>query len=98
MLRQRTLGRPVAVQGIGMHSGAPVELQLEPAPADSGITFCRTDLPPPNRITSHAAAVGDTQMASTLSSGAVRVATVEHLMSALSGLGVDNVLVGVNAA
>ena len=98
MLRQRTLGRPVAVQGIGLHSGAPVELQLEPAPADSGITFCRTDLPPPNRITSHAAAVGDTQMASTLSSGAVRVATVEHLMSALSGLGVDNVLVGVNAA
>jgi UDP-3-O-[3-hydroxymyristoyl] N-acetylglucosamine deacetylase len=98
VLRQRTLGRSVAVEGIGLHSGAPVELQLEPAPADSGITFCRTDLPPPNRITSHAAAVGDTQMASTLSSGAVRVATVEHLMSALSGLGVDNVLVGVNAA
>ncbi len=98
MLRQRTLGRPVAVQGIGLHSGAPVELQLEPAPADSGIVFCRTDLPPPNRVTSHAAAVGDTQMASTLSSGSVRVATVEHLMSALSGLGIDNALVGVNAA
>jgi UDP-3-O-[3-hydroxymyristoyl] N-acetylglucosamine deacetylase len=97
VLRQRTLGRPVTVQGIGLHSGAPVELRLEPADADSGIVFCRTDLPPPNRVTSQAAAVGDTQMASTLSNGAVKVATVEHLMSALSGLGIDNALVGVNA-
>ena len=96
MLRQRTLGQPVSAQGIGLHGGQRVRLGLRPAPADSGIIFCRTDLPPPNTVTSQAAAVGDTRMASTISQGAVRVATVEHLMSALSGLGIDNALVEVD--
>ncbi|MFZ9734452.1 MAG: UDP-3-O-acyl-N-acetylglucosamine deacetylase [Burkholderiaceae bacterium] len=90
MLRQRTLGQPVSAQGIGLHGGQRVLLCLMPAPADSGIVFCRTDLPAPNTVASQAAAVGDTRMASTISQGAVKISTVEHLMSALSGLGIDN--------
>jgi UDP-3-O-[3-hydroxymyristoyl] N-acetylglucosamine deacetylase len=90
MLRQRTLGQSVSAQGIGLHGGQRVLLCLMPAPADSGILFCRTDLPAPNTVASQAAAVGDTRMASTISQGAVKISTVEHLMSALSGLGIDN--------
>jgi len=98
MLRQRTLGQPVTARGIGLHSGVPVTLSLKPAPADHGIVFRRTDLTPPQDIRSRAGAVGDTRMASTLSQGTARVATVEHLMSALSGMGIDNALVEVDAA
>lgn len=98
MLRQRTLAGPVTAEGLGLHSGARVRLRLCPGGVDTGIVFCRSDLPEPNTITSRAAAVGDTRMASTVSEGTVRVATVEHLMSALSGLGVDNCRVEVDAA
>jgi UDP-3-O-[3-hydroxymyristoyl] N-acetylglucosamine deacetylase len=98
MLRQRTLKTPVSVEGIGLHSGQRVRLGLVPAPADHGIVFRRTDLDGPNEIASGAAAVGDTRMASTLSDGHVRIATVEHLMSALSGMGIDNLTVEVDAA
>ncbi|MEY3970291.1 MAG: hypothetical protein RL617_1304 [Pseudomonadota bacterium] len=98
MLRQRTLQSPVTAEGIGLHSGQRVRLGLFPSPPDSGIVFRRIDLPAPNEITSQAAAVGDTRMASTLAAGDVKVSTVEHLMSALSGLGVDNLLVEVDAA
>lgn len=97
MLRQRTLKTTVTAQGIGLHSGRRVQLTLRPAPADHGVVFRRADLPSPNEVTSTAAAVGDTRMASTISSGPVKVATVEHLMSALSGLGVDNAVVEVDA-
>ena len=90
MLRQRTLRSAVSAQGVGLHSGQRVRLSLQPAPADSGIVFRRSDLPQPNEIVSKAVAVGDTRMASTIGEGAVKVATVEHLMSALSGLGIDN--------
>ncbi|HSG20487.1 MAG TPA: UDP-3-O-acyl-N-acetylglucosamine deacetylase, partial [Burkholderiaceae bacterium] len=93
MLRQRTLKTPVSVEGIGLHSGQRVRLGLVPAPADHGIVFRRTDLTGPNEIASGAASVGDTRMASTLADGHVRVATVEHLMSALSGMGIDNLTV-----
>jgi UDP-3-O-[3-hydroxymyristoyl] N-acetylglucosamine deacetylase len=98
VLRQRTLAQPVTARGIGLHSGVPVTLSLKPAPAEHGIVFRRVDLDPPQDIRSRAGAVGDTRLASTLSQGDARVATVEHLMSALSGLGIDNALVEVDAA
>jgi len=98
MLRQRTLQSQVTAEGIGLHSGQRVRLRLLPAAPDSGIIFRRIDLPAPNEITSQAAAVGDTRMASTVAAGDVKVSTVEHLMSALSGLGIDNLLVEVDAA
>ena len=98
MLRQRTLATPVTAKGIGLHSGVPVQLSLRPAPADHGIVFRRVDLDPPRDIRSEAGAVGDTRMASTVSDGDIRVATVEHLMSALSGLGIDNAIVEIDAA
>jgi UDP-3-O-[3-hydroxymyristoyl] N-acetylglucosamine deacetylase len=97
MLRQRTLARAVQARGIGLHSGVPVALCLRPAPADHGIVFRRIDFDPPREIRSRAGAVGDTRMASTISDGDIRVATVEHLMSALSGLGIDNAVVEVDA-
>lgn len=98
MLRQRTLAQTVSAKGIGLHSGVPVHLSLKPAPADHGIVFRRMDVDPPHDIRSRAGAVGDTRMASTISDGDVKVATVEHLMSAFSGLGIDNAVVEVDAA
>lgn len=98
MLRQRTLARSVNAKGIGLHSGVLVNLCLKPAPENHGIVFRRTDLNPPRDIQSRAGAVGDTRMASTLSEGDAKVATVEHLMSALSGLGIDNAVIEVDAA
>jgi len=111
MLRQRTLRQLVSTTGVGLHGGQRVSLSLRPAPPDTGIVFVRTDLDPPVHIAAQADAVNDTRMASTLSATVaqartpnpearveVRVATVEHLMSALSGLGIDNLLVEVDAA
>jgi UDP-3-O-[3-hydroxymyristoyl] N-acetylglucosamine deacetylase len=98
VLRQRTLGQSVSAKGIGLHSGVPVSLCLRPAPADHGIVFRRVDVTPPREIRSRAGAVGDTRMASTISDGELKVATVEHLMSALSGLGIDNAVIEVDAA
>lgn len=98
MLRQRTLAQEVHAKGIGLHSGVPVCLNLKPAEPDTGIVFRRIDVNPPKEIRSQARAVGDTRMASTISEGDVRVATVEHLMSALSGMGIDNAVVEVDAA
>ena len=97
MLRQRTLKSLVRTVGIGLHSGAKVQLVLRPAAADTGIVFRRTDTDPPVEIAASPDAVGDTRMASTLEQGGVRVSTVEHLMSALAGLGVDNCYVDVDA-
>lgn len=97
MLRQRTLLSPVQAEGLGLHSGQRVRLGLLPAGPDEGIVFRRTDLPEPNSVRADAAAVGDTQMASTVSQGGVKISTVEHLMSALSGLGIDNLVVEVDA-
>ncbi|MEY3664745.1 MAG: UDP-3-O-[3-hydroxymyristoyl] N-acetylglucosamine deacetylase [Pseudomonadota bacterium] len=103
MLRQRTLKSLVRATGVGLHSGERVELVLRPAPVGTGIVFTRTDLDPPVSIAAQAANVNDTRMASTLCATApdgqiVRVATVEHLMSALAGLGIDNAFVDVTAA
>lgn len=98
MLRQRTLAQQVSAKGIGLHSGVPVTLRLRPAPENHGIVFRRVDVQPAREIRSNAGAVGDTRMASTISDGDLKVATVEHLMSALSGLGIDNAVVEVDAA
>ena len=97
MLRQRTLKSLTHAVGVGLHSGQRVELTLRPAQADTGIVFRRVDLPEPVDIVASAMAVSDTRLASTLANGDVKVHTVEHLMSACAGLGVDNMYVDINA-
>jgi UDP-3-O-[3-hydroxymyristoyl] N-acetylglucosamine deacetylase len=97
MLKQRTLKQIARTVGIGMHSGTKVELVLRPAPAETGIIFRRIDVDPPIDIPASADSVVDTRMATTLGKGDVRIATVEHLMSALAGLGIDNCYVDVDA-
>lgn len=98
MLKQRTLKKKVSATGVGLHNGVKVELALLPAAIDSGIVFRRTDLPGTPEIQATPDAVSDTRMCSALEKNGARVATVEHLMSALAGLGVDNVVVEVNAS
>ena len=102
MLRQRTLKQAVTATGVGLHTGEKVRLTLRPAPADTGIVFERTDLVPPVRIPARPESVRDTRLSSCLIADLpegqeVRVSTVEHLMSALAGLGVDNLVVEVDA-
>jgi UDP-3-O-[3-hydroxymyristoyl] N-acetylglucosamine deacetylase len=97
MLKQRTIKYLIKTTGIGLHSGTKVELTLRPAAPNTGIIFRRVDLNPPVDIPSSAAAVGDTRMASTLVKDGARVSTVEHLMSACAGLGVDNLYIDVSA-
>jgi len=82
---------------MGLHSGQRVELTLRPAPPDTGIIFRRTDLPQPVEIPVSAEAVTDTRLASTISSGSAKVLTVEHLMSACAGLGIDNLIIDITA-
>ncbi len=97
MLQQRTLKSLTRAVGVGMHSGQRVEITLRPAQVDTGIVFRRVDLPQPVDIPVSAFAVSDTRMASTLSNGGVKVHTVEHLMSACAGLGLDNLYVDITA-
>ncbi len=97
MLKQRTLKSLTQAVGVGLHSGQRVELTLRPAAPDTGIVFRRVDLPQAIDIPMSAEAVTDTRMASTVSSGNAKVATVEHLMSACAGLGVDNLYVDITA-
>ena len=101
MLQQRTLKAMTRAVGMGLHSGQRVELTLRPAPPDSGIVFRRVDLPSPVDIRVSAEAVCDTRLASTLSPGgdpgAPKVHTVEHLMSACCGLGIDNLVIDITA-
>lgn len=97
MLQQRTLKSLTKAVGVGLHSGQRVELTLRPAQPDTGIVFRRTDLPQPVDIPVSATAVTDTRLASTLSNGNAKVLTVEHLMSACAGLGVDNMYVDITA-
>ncbi|MGB2832899.1 MAG: UDP-3-O-acyl-N-acetylglucosamine deacetylase [Methylotenera sp.] len=98
MLKQRTLKKAISATGVGLHNGEKVTLTLRPAAADTGIVFKRVDLPQPNEIVATAQAVHDTRLCSALEANGARVATVEHLMSALAGLGIDNVYIDVNAA
>ena len=95
MLRQRTLHKPTRTTGVGLHTGARVEMTLRPAPVDTGIVFHRTDLARTVDIPAIAANVGDTRLSSTLKADGASVSTVEHLMSALAGLGIDNLHVDV---
>ncbi len=97
MLAQRTLKSLTKAVGVGLHSGQRVELTLRPAPADTGIVFRRVDLPQPVDIVVSAVAVTDTRMASTISCGNAKVFTVEHLMSACAGLGIDNLFIDITA-
>ena len=96
MIRQRTLKRQVTATGVGLHTGEKVKLVLGPAAPGSGIVFRRVDLDPVLEIPVNPYAVGDTRLSSCLVQDGVRVSTVEHLMSALAGLGVDNVRVDLN--
>ena len=97
MLAQRTLKSLTKAVGVGLHSGQRVELTLRPAAPDTGIVFRRVDLPQPVDILISAEAVTDTRLASTISSGSAKVHTVEHLMSACAGLGIDNLIVDITA-
>lgn len=97
MLQQRTLKTLTRAVGVGLHSGQRVELTLRPASPDTGIVFRRIDLPEPVDIPVSADAVTDTRMASTIGSGHAKVHTVEHLMSACAGLGLDNLYVDITA-
>jgi UDP-3-O-[3-hydroxymyristoyl] N-acetylglucosamine deacetylase len=98
MLRQRTLKSLVSASGVGLHTGNKVRLTLRPAPPDTGIVFRRIDLASPVSIPARAELIGESRLASTLVQGDVKIHTVEHLMSALGGLGVDNAYVDLDAA
>jgi len=97
VLKQRTLKSLTRAVGVGLHSGQRVEITLRPAQPDTGIVFRRVDLPQPVDIAVSATSVTDTRLASTISCGDVKVFTVEHLMSACAGLGVDNLYVDITA-
>ncbi|AXY41250.1 UDP-3-O-acyl-N-acetylglucosamine deacetylase [Halomonas sp. JS92-SW72] len=97
MIRQRTLKNVIRATGVGLHSGKKVYMTLRPAPVDTGIVFVRTDLDPEVQIPAKAHNVTDTTLCTALSSGGAKVATVEHLMSALAGLGIDNAYVDLSA-
>lgn len=98
MIRQRTLKNAIRATGVGLHTGEKVYLTLRPAAPETGIVFRRTDLPEPVEIKATPAAVGSTQLSTTLAKGQVRIATVEHLLAAFAGLGIDNAYVDVSAA
>ncbi len=96
-MKQRTLKNCIRATGVGLHSGEKVYLTLRPAPPDTGIVFRRVDLPEPVEIEARAEYVGDTRLSTTLIKDGVRVDTVEHLLSAFAGLGIDNAYVDLSA-
>jgi UDP-3-O-[3-hydroxymyristoyl] N-acetylglucosamine deacetylase len=97
MIRQRTLKNVIRATGVGLHTGEKIYLTLRPAPADTGIVFCRVDLDQPVQIKACLENVGDTRLSTTLVNGDIRISTVEHLLSALAGLGIDNAYVDLSA-
>lgn len=97
MLKQRTLKSVIHASGVGLHGGVKVGLTLRPAAPDTGIVFRRVDLPEPVDIPAKAFLVGDTRMCSCLEKDGVKVGTIEHLMSALAGLGIDNAWIDIDA-
>jgi UDP-3-O-[3-hydroxymyristoyl] N-acetylglucosamine deacetylase len=97
MIKQQTLKNVIRATGVGLHTGKKVLLTLRPATVNTGILFRRVDLDPPVEIPAEAKYVGDTQLSTSLVKGDVRIATVEHLLSAFSGLGIDNAYVDVSA-
>jgi UDP-3-O-[3-hydroxymyristoyl] N-acetylglucosamine deacetylase len=97
LIRQRTLRNIIRATGVGLHTGAKVYLALRPASPNTGIVFRRTDFAQPVEIKAEPQAVGDTRLSSCLEQNGVRVSTVEHLMSAFAGLGIDNAYVDLTA-
>jgi UDP-3-O-[3-hydroxymyristoyl] N-acetylglucosamine deacetylase len=97
MVGQRTLKNSIRATGVGLHTGKKVLMTLRPAPPDTGIVFRRTDLPQMVDVVAHAENVGDTTLGTTLGRGSARVSTVEHLLSAFAGLGIDNAIVELSA-
>ena len=97
MLKQRTLKTTVSATGVGLHTGLKVAMALRPAPADTGIVFCRSDLPGLPTVPATASNVSQTTLATVIEANGARVSTVEHLMSAFAGLGIDNAYVDVSA-
>ena len=97
MIRQRTLQNVIRATGVGLHSGKKVHMALRPAPANTGIVFVRTDLDPVVHVPARAELVEDTMLCTALCHEGVKVATVEHLMSAFAGLGIDNAYVDISA-
>ena len=98
MIKQRTLKNVIRATGVGLHTGRKVFLTLRPAPPDTGIVFRREDLDTPVEIPAKASNVGDTSLSTSLICGNVKVSTVEHLLSAFAGLGIDNAYVDLSAA
>lgn len=98
MIKQRTLKSTIRATGVGLHTGEKVYLTLRPTAPDSGIIFRRTDLDPPVELFAHAENVGDTRLSTTLTNTQAQVSTVEHLLSALAGMGIDNAIIDVSAA
>ncbi|MFZ5722364.1 MAG: UDP-3-O-acyl-N-acetylglucosamine deacetylase [Pseudomonadota bacterium] len=96
MIRQRTLKNAIRATGIGLHTGDKIYLTVRPAPVDSGIVFRRVDLPSSAAIRATAEAVGETTLSTTLVDGDVKISTIEHLMSAFAGLGIDNAIVEIS--
>jgi len=96
MVKQKTLKTIIRATGIGLHTGEKVFLTLRPAPVDTGVVFVRTDLDPVVEIKALNTSVVDTQLATTLGEGNAKISTVEHVLAALSGLGIDNVYVEVS--
>ena len=96
MLNQKTIAKPIQTVGIGLHSGNKSNLYLKPAPVDTGIVFIRIDQEPQTFIPAKAEYVTDTRLASVLQIGSHRISTVEHLMSACAGLGIDNLIVEID--
>ena len=97
MIKQRTLKNVIRATGVGLHTGKKVYLTLRPAPVESGIIFRRIDLPEPKEIKAAPENVGDTRLSTTLIQDGVSISTVEHLLSAFAGLGIDNAYVDVSA-
>jgi UDP-3-O-[3-hydroxymyristoyl] N-acetylglucosamine deacetylase len=97
MIRQRTLKNAIRATGVGLHTGEKIHLTLRPAPANTGIVFCRVDLDPPVQIKASLENVGETRLSTTLVKGRARISTVEHLLSAMAGLGIDNAYVDLSA-
>ncbi|MDF1644092.1 MAG: UDP-3-O-acyl-N-acetylglucosamine deacetylase [Pseudomonadales bacterium] len=97
MIKQRTLKNIIRGAGVGLHTGEKVYLTLKPAPVDTGIVFCRTDLDPVVEIPAKACNVGDTTLSTALIQDGVRISTVEHMLSAMAGLGIDNAYVEVSS-
>ena len=90
MINQRTIKNTIKATGIGLHTGKKITLTLIPAPAETGVIFTRTDVNPNIDIKACPENVGDTTLSTTLISDNVKVSTVEHLLSAIAGLGIDN--------